>query len=403
MVTGSPEQRSGQLQRQVAFFSLEMVYAMRVLVLFVAAANALPSRTSLSLLAQDAPAPVVAPVVDAAAAPAAAVAPDYGAAAAATPTDTSCVSITPGGNDFWCQTACAVPTNCPATMCACGDDAKASPAPVVDAAAAPAAVAPVVPVAPVADSTGAVAPDYAAAAPAAAVAAPAPDYGAAAATPNVDASCVSISASANDNWCQLTCAIPASCPITMCKCGVAAEASPSPGAAPARSAVSLLAQDAPAPVVDAAAAVPVVAPDAAAAGAAAITPTDESCVSIAPGANDYWCQTTCFNPLSCPATMCACGDDAKASPAPVVAAAGAPAAVAPAAVAAAPIAAPAPDYGAAAATPNVDASCVSISASANDNWCQLTCAIPASCPVTMCKCGVAAEASPSPDAAPARR
>ena len=216
-----------------------MVYAMRVLVLFVAAANALPSRTSLSLLAQDAP--VVAPVVDAAAAPAAAVAPDYGAAAAATPTDTSCVSITPGGNDFWCQTACAVPTNCPATMCACGDDAKASPAPVVDAAAAPAVVAPIVPVAPVApvaapvaDSTGTVAPDYAAAAPAAAVAAPAPDYGAAAATPKVDASCVSISASANDNWCQLTCAIPASCPVSMCKCGVAAEASPSPDAAPAR-------------------------------------------------------------------------------------------------------------------------------------------------------------------------
>merc|ERR1719272_2809452 len=169
-----------------------MVYAMRVLVLF-AAVNALPARTSTSLLAQDAP----APVVDAAAAPAAAVAPDYGAAAAATPVDASCVSIAPGANDFWCQT---------------------------------------------------------------------------------------------------TCAIPASCPVTMCKCGVTAEASPSPDAVPARSAVSLLAQDAPAPVVDAAAAVPVVAPDAAAAGAAAITPTDASCVSIAPGANDYWCQTTCFNP-----------------------------------------------------------------------------------------------------------
>jgi hypothetical protein len=365
----------------------------RLLVLFVAVANALPSRTSLSLLAQDAPAAVVAPapVVDAAAS-VPVVAPDAAAAGAAaiTPTDASCISIAPGGNDFWCQTQCAIPTNCPATMCACGDDAKASPAPVVAAA-------------------GAVAPEYAAGAPAAVAAAPAPEYGAAAATPNVDASCVSISASANDNWCQLSCANPASCPITMCKCGVAAEASPSPDAAPARSSVSLLAQDAPAavvapaPVVDAAAAVPVVAPDAAAAGAAAITPTDESCVSIAPGANDYWCQTTCFNPLSCPATMCACGDDAKASPAPVVAAAGAPAAVAPVAVAAAPIAAPAPDYGAAAATPNVDASCVSISASANDNWCQLTCAIPASCPITMCKCGVAAEASPSPDAAPARR
>ena len=77
----------------------------------------------------------------------------------------------------------------------------------------------------------------------------APAYGAAAGTPDGDHSCVSISASANDNWCALTCAIPAQCPITMCKCGVKAEASPSPDAAPARSAVSLLAQDAPTAVV----------------------------------------------------------------------------------------------------------------------------------------------------------
>ena len=360
------------------------------LVLLLTAVNALPSRTSLSLLAQDAPAAAVAPVADAAAAPAAAVAQAPAAAAS----DASCVSIAPGGNDYWCQIQCAIPTNCPATMCACGEDAaKASPAPAVTAAA----------------PTGAVAQDYAGAG----TGASADAYGAAASTPNVDASCVSISASANDNWCALTCANPASCPITMCKCGVAPEASPSPDAAPARSAVSLLAQDAPAavvspaPVLDAAAAVQAAdataagaaaataGAAAAAAGAAAITPTDPSCVSIAPGANDYWCQTSCVNPLTCPTTMCACGDDAaKASPEPAVAAAGA-----------APVAAPAPDYPATPnpATPNVDASCVSISASANDNWCQLTCAVPASCPLTMCKCGVAAEASPSPDAAPARR
>ena len=371
---------------------------MRLLLLFVTAVNALP-------LAQDAPAAAVAPVADPAAAPAAAVAAAPAAAVAPGPaaaaTDASCVSIAPGGNDYWCQIQCAIPTNCPATMCACGEDAaKASPAPAVVAAA----------------PTGAVAQDYATAG----TGATAPAYGAAAGTPDGDHSCVSISASANDNWCALTCAIPAQCPITMCKCGVKAEASPSPDAAPARSAVSLLAQDAPAaevspaPVLDAAAAVQAAdaiaagaaaataGAAAAAAGAAAITPTDPSCVSIAPGANDYWCQTSCVNPLTCPTTMCACGDDAaKASPAPAVAAAGA----APVAAGAAPVAAPAPEYPAQPnpATPNVDASCVSISASANDNWCQLTCAVPASCPLTMCKCGVSAEASPSPDAAPARR
>merc|ERR1719484_344923 len=100
---------------------------MRLLLLFVTAVNALP-------LAQDAPAAAVAPVAD----PAAAVAPGPAAAA----TDASCVSIAPGGNDYWCQIQCAIPTNCPATMCACGEDAaKASPAPAVTAAAPTGAVA----------------------------------------------------------------------------------------------------------------------------------------------------------------------------------------------------------------------------------------------------------------------
>lgn len=148
---------------------------------------------------------------------------DYGTAAATPKTDASCVSITPSANDFWCQSTCVTPANCPATMCKCGDDAAASPAP--DAAPA---VVPAVP----AGAPGAIAPDYGTAA-AGAAAAPAPDYGAAAATPKIDASCVSISPSANDNWCQLTCNIPASCPVTMCKCG-GAVASPSPDAVPAR-------------------------------------------------------------------------------------------------------------------------------------------------------------------------
>ena len=203
---------------------------MRLLVLVLATVNALPSRTSLSLLAQDAPVPVVdnaaapvAPVDDSVAGAAAA----YEAAAAGTAAamiDPSCVSIAAGGNDYWCQTTCFNPLSCPATMCQCGG-AAASPAPVIAAAGAAAPVA--------ADSTGAVAADYGAAAAAGAPAAVAPDYGAAAATPNIDASCVSISPSANNNWCQLTCVIPASCPVTMCKCG-GEQASASPDAVPAR-------------------------------------------------------------------------------------------------------------------------------------------------------------------------
>merc|ERR1719197_2392546 len=56
--------------------------------------------------------------------------------------------------------------------------------------------------------------------------------------------------------------------------------------------------------------------DAAAAGNAAITPTDDSCVSISPATNDYWCQTMCANAANCPPTMCKCGE-AQASPSPL--------------------------------------------------------------------------------------
>ena len=47
------------------------------------------------------------------------------------------------------------------------------------------------------------------------------------------------------------------------------------------------------------------------------TPSDASCKSISPAANDYWCQTNCLT--GCPKDMCQCGgpvDAAVASPSP---------------------------------------------------------------------------------------
>ena len=35
------------------------------------------------------------------------------------------------------------------------------------------------------------------------------------------------------------------------------------------------------------------------------TPSDASCKSISPAANDYWCQTNCLT--GCPKDMCQCG------------------------------------------------------------------------------------------------
>ena len=41
-----------------------------------------------------------------------------------------------------------------------------------------------------------------------------------------------------------------------------------------------------------------------------VTPDASSCVSIAAGADDAWCSTSCAAG-NCPPTLCACGDDAK--------------------------------------------------------------------------------------------
>ena len=58
-------------------------------------------------------------------------------------------------------------------------------------------------------------------------------------------------------------------------------------------------------------------------GVAATTPTDATCVSISPAANDYWCQTICVTPTNCPPTMCKC-EESVALPSPSPAAVPAP-------------------------------------------------------------------------------
>lgn len=52
-------------------------------------------------------------------------------------TNTSCVSVSPGSTDYWCQIQCATVTGCPPDMCKCGDPAtmekKAAEAALMDA------------------------------------------------------------------------------------------------------------------------------------------------------------------------------------------------------------------------------------------------------------------------------
>ena len=126
---------------------------------------------------------------------------------------------------------------------------------------------------------------------------PSPEWG----TPSDD-SCVSISSSANDYWCQTNCAVGV-CPDAVCQCGpVSAKGAQSEDAA--TPAVNLIAgQSEPSPAPQ-----------------AGLFPTDPSCVSVSPSANDYWCQTVCKTGR-CPPTICKCDSDAadaeEAAPASV--------------------------------------------------------------------------------------
>jgi hypothetical protein len=116
-----------------------------------------------------------------------------------------------------------------------------------------------------------------------------------------DELCVSVSPTATDNWCQLTCTphtmdpdIPVQnpCPESLCKCGDGKKA---------------LKKDA--TEANAAAASPAItAPVDDQKWEDAVT-TNSSCVSIQAGTNDYWCQITCGTAGGCPDTMCKCGDE----------------------------------------------------------------------------------------------
>jgi hypothetical protein len=234
--------------------------------------------------------------------------------------DETCVSISASANDFWCQTKCAGngAKSCPPALCKCGSSAGQQQDGTAPAAAATAE-------------------------------APAARY-----TPQSDVTCKSVSASANDYWCQTVCPT-GNCPATLCKCG--AEASPSP--------------------------LPAAALNLHADGSIYTAPkwlsSNSTCKSLSPATNDYWCNLKCGGGGKCPEKLCRCGDDLGQqqqladTETPEIQNVGAP----------------------------TDPTCVSISPSANDYWCQTNCAT-GGCPGHLCKCGDKAEASPSPLTPPSR-
>ena len=102
----------------------------------------------------------------------------------------TCVSISPGTTDNWCQLTCTAQA-CPESLCKCGADAEALNASKTEAAATPALSVPV-------DNqkwNGAL---------------------------TTNASCISIQSGTTDNWCQMSCGTVGGCPDTLCKCGVKA-------------------------------------------------------------------------------------------------------------------------------------------------------------------------------------
>ena len=118
---------------------------------------------------------------------------------------------------------------------------------------------------------------------------PAPVWGTA-----IDDTCVSISESANNYWCQTSCAVGV-CPDTVCKCGAEATAQANEDATQA--------EEDPAPAVSLVAGVK--------------GPSPTNCVSISPSANDYWCLTTCSTG-HCPQKVCKCDAADNANSALVV-------------------------------------------------------------------------------------
>lgn len=115
--------------------------------------------------------------------------------------DAVCSSVSPSANDFWCQTNCVLVGHCSPTVCHCsswGNATKTQEAEPVTQAETEKAVSDE-------DSS-----DWGNATPLAALPKPM--------TVSPDATCVSISPSANDFWCQTNCVRVGHCSPTVCHC-----------------------------------------------------------------------------------------------------------------------------------------------------------------------------------------
>ena len=213
--------------------------------------------------------------------------------------------------------------------------------------------------------------------------------------PDDASTCVSVSASTTDDWCQNTCA--KSCPPQICTCegerkpvkitnpdgtpyigSTGAEAVPTMGATfPVVS---------PPPLT-----IPAVVPQ--------LTAKDStSCISVSTSVTDEWCQQSCG--VQCLASMCACDAAATEAAAARKAATGQAFADGKPASPFATQEAPRYENGSPKAPEWVadtrnfvggDLSCASIDAGVSDSWCQLNCATASahpevSCPDNLCDC-----------------
>jgi hypothetical protein len=332
------------------------------------------------------------------------------------PIDATCVSkSTLAVNDNWCQTICPTLMGCPASLCKCGGSQEGEATAVVDIPASSPVPLPAEQAADVASARAEAATEVAAAAQESDVAiarAEAATKAAAGAiakeaqqvakyTVPPDSSCVSISNSASDEWCQNTCPNSAGCPANMCQCGVTSPVLDKEALRRAATSSSAIRQ----------------------------APPDASCKSVSAHVNDYWCAMSCPKG-TCPPPLCRCSGPAHSlralSKTPSsdgelvgdqsgdtieVASAMAEAAAAAAAAAAARASKQANQQASTTYTPHTDTSCVSISPGTTDNWCQTMCPT-GTCPAEMCKCegqdtkqvlrkDQEAAASPSPLASPA--
>ena len=212
--------------------------------------------------------------------------------------------------------------------------------------------------------------------------------------PDDASTCVSVSASTTDDWCQNTCA--KSCPPQICTC----EGERKPVKITNKDGTPYIGSAAAEAVPTMGATFPVVSPPPlSTAPAPQLTAKDStSCISVSTSVTDEWCTQSCGT--QCLASMCACDEAATEAAAARKAATseafadGKPAS--PFATEEAPRyengSPKAPEW--VADTRNFvggDLSCASIDAGVSDSWCQLNCATASahpevSCPDNLCDC-----------------